>query len=59
MIIKRNVILLTTLHQNFNSYAHTLTEVQRQEWNKVKGRFQEIVFNEPVEQLLIFGRETN
>ena len=49
---KRNVILLTTLHQNFNSYAHTLTEVQRQEWNKVKGRFQEIVFNEPVEQLL-------
>lgn len=31
---------------------NTLTEVQRQEWNKVKGRFQEIVFNEPVEQLL-------
>ena len=48
----RNAILLTTLHQNFNSYAHTLSESQRQEWNKVKGRFQEIVFNEPVEQLL-------
>ena len=49
---KRNVILLTTLHQNFNSYARTLSESQRHEWNKVKGRFQEIVFNEPVEQLL-------
>lgn len=35
---KRNTILLTTLHQNFNSYAHNLTESQRQEWNKVKGR---------------------
>ncbi|MCR9012142.1 hypothetical protein [Gabonibacter chumensis] len=49
---KRNAVLLTTLHQNFNSYAHSLTVVQRQEWNKVKGRFKEIVFNEPVEQLL-------
>ena len=49
---KRNAILLTTLHQNFNSYARTLSESQRHEWNKVKGRFQEIVFNEPVEQLL-------
>ena len=49
---KRNAILLTTLHQNFNSYAHTLSDSQRHEWNKVKGRFQEIVFNEPVEQLL-------
>lgn len=48
----RNAILLTTLHQNFNSYAHTLSDSQRHEWNKVKGRFQEIVFNEPVEQLL-------
>lgn len=48
----RNIILLTTLHQNFGSYAHNLTETQRNEWHKVKGRFQEIVFAEPVEQLL-------
>lgn len=52
---KRNVILLTTLHQNFNSYANTLSESQRNEWNKVKGRFKEIVFNEPVEQLLFLA----
>lgn len=48
----RNVILLTTLHQNFGSYAGKLSETQRNEWHKVKGRFQEIVFAEPVEQLL-------
>lgn len=48
----RNIILLTTLHQNFGSYAYKLNETQRNEWLKVKGRFQEIVFAEPVEQLL-------
>lgn len=48
----RNIILLTTLHQNFSSYATKLTEAQRNEWYKIKGRFKEIVFVEPVEQLL-------
>jgi len=48
----RNIILLTTLHQNFSSYAKNLTQEQRNEWTKVKGRFKEVVFNEPVEQLL-------
>lgn len=48
----RNIILITTLHQNFGSYAAKLTETQRNEWQKVKGRFQEVVFAEPVEQLL-------
>lgn len=48
----KNIILLTTLHQNFSSYSKGLSESQRNEWIKVKGRFGEIVFNEPVEQLL-------
>lgn len=48
----KNIILLTTLHQNFSSYAKGLSDSQRNEWTKVKGRFGEIVFNEPVEQLL-------
>lgn len=48
----RNIILLTTLHQNFSSYAKQLTQEQKNEWTKVKGRFKEVVFNEPVEQLL-------
>lgn len=48
----RNILLLTTLHQNFSSYSKGLSESQRNEWIKVRGRFGEIVFNEPVEQLL-------
>ena len=47
-----NIILLTTVHQNFDAYAFALSNAQKQEWTKVKGRFREITFNEPVEQLL-------
>lgn len=48
----KNFLLLTTLHQNFEAYGNNLKEKDRQEWRKVKGRFHEVVFNEPVEQLL-------
>lgn len=48
----RQILLLTTLHQNFSAYAKDLTETQVNEWKKVKGRFKEITFVEPVEQLL-------
>ena len=54
---RRKTILLTTLHQNFGSYAHKLTDEQKKEWQKVKGRFKEVVFNEPVEQLLFLAAE--
>jgi hypothetical protein len=47
-----NILLITTLHQNFGAYSKKLNEQQRNEWEKVKGRFKEIVFSEPVEQLL-------
>lgn len=53
----RNVILITTLHQNFGAYSKKLTETQRNEWLKVKGRFKELVFAEPVEQLLFLAAE--
>ena len=53
----RNIILLTTLHQNFGAYAGKLTESQRNEWLKVKGRYKEMIFNEPVEQLLFLASE--
>lgn len=48
----RNILFITTLHQNFDAYAIGLTESQRKEWEKVKGRLKELTFNEPVEQLL-------
>ena len=47
-----NIILITTIHQSLDSYAYGLTKTQQQEWTKVKGRFREITFNEPIEQLL-------
>ena len=43
----RDVLFLTTLHQNFSSYAKGLTEAQK--------RFKEISFVEPVEQLLFLA----
>jgi len=53
----QNIILLTTLHQNFESYGYILDESQRLEWRKVKGRFKELTFNEPVEQLIYLAAE--
>jgi len=47
-----NILLITTLHQNFGAYSKKLSEQQRNEWEKVKGRLKEIIFSEPVEQLL-------
>lgn len=53
----RNILLLTTLHQNFSAYASKLNQTQKNEWTKVKGRFQEVVFAEPIEQLLYLAAE--
>lgn len=53
----RNIIFLTTVHQAIDSYSYGLPDTQRNEWVKVKGRLKEIVFNEPVEQLLFFASE--
>ena len=44
-----------TLHQNFVSYSTSLELIDKQEWEKIKGRFVELLFNEPVEQLLFFA----
>lgn len=48
----RQILMLTTLHQNFASYAKELSQEQKNEWIKVKGRFKEITFVEPIEQIL-------
>lgn len=53
----RNIFLITTVHQAFESYSYGLTVTERVEWTKVKGRFREILFNEPVDQLLYLAAE--
>lgn len=54
---KHNIVLITTVHQSLESYAYSLSRTQQQEWTKVKGRFRELTFNEPVEQLLFLASE--
>lgn len=38
------------LHQGFNAYAEHLSQSAQKEWEKVAGRFDELVFDQPLEQ---------
>jgi len=38
------IFLIGLLHQSFVDYAHGLTSVQRNEWAKIQGRFEDIPF---------------
>lgn len=51
------MLWINTLHQDFSAYAFGLNRAQQNEWVKVKGRFIEVPFNEPVEQLLFLASE--
>lgn len=44
------LFVVCLLHQGFNAYADYLNQSAQREWEKVAGRFDEIVFNQPVEQ---------
>ena len=46
------VIMLTLLHQSFERYAERLTSLERAEWSKVQGRFEDVAFQESLEQVL-------
>lgn len=52
---ENDAILLTTLHQPIEGYANNLNKTQKEEWKKVSGRYINIPFNEPVEQLLFLA----
>ena len=46
------LLLLTVLHQAFEQYANKLAKSQQEEWAKIQGRFEDIAFVEPTEQVL-------
>jgi hypothetical protein len=46
------VLFLTVLHQDFSGYATKLSSVERAEWDKVRGRFEDVLFEEPAEEFL-------
>ncbi|RWC99751.1 MAG: hypothetical protein EOS58_31760 [Mesorhizobium sp.] len=44
----RPFIIVGLLHQGFHAYAERLPAAARHEWDKVAGRFEEIVFDQPL-----------
>ena len=46
----RSVVVM--LHQGVTAYASSLDNTARREWDKVAGRFEEIVYAQPLEQLV-------
>lgn len=45
------IFTLGLLHQGFNAYADMLSQSAQKEWEKVAGRFEEILFDQPLEQV--------
>ena len=50
---KAPLLVVGLLHQGFNVYADQLSQVTQREWEKVAGRFEELLFNQPIEQIAI------
>ena len=48
----RQFFLITALHQAFDQYARRLKREDREEWMKIQGRFEDLAFQEPNEQIL-------
>jgi hypothetical protein len=46
------VLLVTVLHQAFEQYASALRPKDRDEWEKIQGRFEDFAFHEPPDQVL-------
>jgi len=46
------LVVLGLLHQGFDEYARHLDMATRQEWTKIQGRFTDIAFQEPTEQVV-------
>jgi hypothetical protein len=48
---KELIFTVGLLHQGFHSYADQLSQSAQREWEKVAGRFEEILFDQPLEQI--------
>ncbi|MBF0407873.1 MAG: hypothetical protein HQM10_10995 [Candidatus Riflebacteria bacterium] len=45
------LIIVSLLHQGFNTYSSKLPLTTQREWQKIAGRFEELLFNQPLEQI--------
>ncbi len=48
---KQPLFVVCLLHQGFGEYANHLSQSAQREWEKVAGRFEEIIFDQPLEQI--------
>jgi len=46
------VVVLGILHQEFSAYADRMDTTEQREWDKIGGRFAELLFDQPLEQLV-------
>jgi len=54
------VYLLGLLHQSFTDYGQRLATIQRNEWGKIQGRFEDLSFNSSVGQTIhLIGQAIN
>jgi hypothetical protein len=47
------ILIVGLLHQGFQAYAEQLSQSAQKEWEKVAGRFEEILFDQPLEQAAV------
>jgi hypothetical protein len=47
-----NLLLVTVLHQAFEQYAANLATSQRAEWAKIQGRFEDVAYQAPPEEIV-------
>jgi hypothetical protein len=48
----RPLVILGILHQGFATYADRMEATDQREWDKIGGRFEELFFDQPLEQLV-------
>ena len=48
----RPFLIVGVLHQDFSLYAQHLSPRERAEWDKVRGRFEDIAFEEPTDEIM-------
>jgi hypothetical protein len=45
------LMIVVLLHQGISGYAESLTQTQQREWEKIAGRYEELTWHHPVEQV--------
>src|SRR5258705_4013874 len=48
---KQPLFIVCLLHQGFGEYANNLSQLAQHEWEKVAGRFEQIIFDQPLEEI--------